>query len=320
MRSAPRRYWYKNGGWNAYRYGGERKAKIDAILSHGARKAMVDRVADLLRDWSLSHFQNEATVRHGLRQAFCLQGHGWTRADAEATYLTDTAIKQLGYRRPDWAQGQPDHARESDFCNWCHGPIDEKGRARRQRFCSPECARVALEKRGSNSDVVDGGIRNSARRLVAKAEARPKPCAFCETPFQSYDPNIRFCSNRCVRLGALEEQKRALSHRVRPCEQCGNNFTPETIQTRFCSARCQAKARYERLRLKATPVPIACTCCGVMFTPARPWAERCSPQCSAIVMRWRSGTIRRISPRVFDYMFRCEGARITGARVTFEAA
>jgi hypothetical protein len=188
--------------WTSYRYPASRPVslaatKVRPILTVAKHNQLVDRAMDILGEWRLSPFEHEEPVRHGLRIGLCLEGNGWGRADLEAASIVDDALRKLGAARPTFAQGQREYTVSSDYCAWCHCPIEEESRFGSRRFCSADHARAALAHRAMTLQRYDQAALSNAYRLIAKEEAPPRQCGHCGKSFKSEIRNARFCSLRC---------------------------------------------------------------------------------------------------------------------------
>ena len=122
-------------------------------LGRERRRHLVDRVAAIVRHGieagQPSRFWCEGFARHDLRAVLCLEGWGWSDADAAAADVVTAALNQAGARRPSWKEGQPEHTQEGfspierTRCATCIGKLPEGHRL----FCSPTCFEVKRHDR-----------------------------------------------------------------------------------------------------------------------------------------------------------------------------
>lgn len=264
-----------------------------AMPIHGGekRKHLVSRIMDVLRDWRSSPFENEAACLHGLRQAFCIQGHGWSRADAEAASLVAEGLRLMGAQRPSWDQGQRQYVEPKENCNWCSMPIPDLDLAtRRVMFCSEVCARSALQQRSFEDRYSNSIVGRAAYDLIVRGRNDAKSCAVCE---RSFRPFIRkrpglYCSTTCRNVGQRNIP--------RPCRQCGKAFRPPRTAIQFCSAACYQANRVNQVKR-------SCTWCSKPYVGSRRY---CSHGCESQHHSLRTGkwTPKRLSPPVFDCVFK----------------
>ncbi|MBN9333633.1 hypothetical protein [Devosia sp.] len=298
----------QRSGYTEYRYGDECLRPVyDPSKPHGRQPVITDKAhkkriirdtAAILREWESSAFEHEAACRHGLRQGFCENGAGWTRADDEAAYIVREALHSNGAKRPTWDQGQWHHTAGRDNCAWCHREIDDPNATRGQRYCSTECATQAVQHRGGRDAVRFDNVVRQAYRQVQRAKAKPKPCEHCGTPFRSERKGARFCSLTCSRraTGYIKPEKN--------CPECNSAFKPQKADQAFCSYRCAAVAKVAARR-EALP-PAICTACDQSFKPAVQGQHYCSKACRKKVdhlhQRVRKGTATLV-PFAFDQYF-----------------
>ncbi len=301
---------YRNGlfsGYTEYRYGDRnsrvydpRKRKGRRIVSpQKKRDELVRRIAILLDDWKSSPFEHEAQCRYGLRIAFCRRGHDWHRSDQEAEMLVLQALDKNGAQRPDWMEGQPEFTYSRDRCAYCGGPMDMDDATPGQRYCSPECARSALERRFAGAQVGYNIVRRSAYRLVSKSNATPRPCAHCGKDFRSDEPHVRHCSIVCA-----NRNREAKQLQRKQCPNCGHDFQPRRETQQCCSLSCSSSYMHKQAREAASER--ACAVCNTSFKPSSASRRYCSRSCarrvSNLVQRLRKGNAQ-LNPWAFDYMF-----------------
>lgn len=133
-------------------------------LNRNKRRHLVDTVAGLMKaakeagaTATLLNF--EAPCRHGIRCRLTLQGWRWQDADTAAADVVSAALRQIGAKRPTWAEGQPEWSQngagamiERTRCIRCHGRLPEMHR----KFCGELCA--------SSHQMALGRIRDADER------------------------------------------------------------------------------------------------------------------------------------------------------------
>jgi len=334
---------YKTGGlagWTEYRYGSKQSRPITLpgakkpkpILSKEKRQFVVDRVIDMMRPWQHTPFENEGAIRHGLRSGLCLAGHRWSVADSEAASIINEALSIIGIPRPTWEEGQPYYTYPRENCKWCYrsiDPADMKGN-RNRLFCSDMCARSAYVHWDMKNASHGSQIEREAYRAVYREKFPDRICEQCGTSFKPKreKDDARFCSLRCF----TDSLKIEIPER--PCQHCGEIFTPSSsnVDAKFCSRKCadEAKRKFEpkpcivceevftpkTAEQKCCSVECAhqskafrqveavCQCCGETFIAKRVDAEYCSAKCARFAYRVTVGRIKRLSPPVFDYVFK----------------
>ncbi|MBB4123281.1 hypothetical protein GGR30_003224 [Martelella radicis] len=284
-------------GWTEFRYGNgdkQQKRPPKRLFNHNKRKQIVSQLIEVLDDFRQTRFEHEATCRHGLRSALCLEGHSWAAADNEAALLVSEALKSIGAIRPRWEEGQRYYADGTSNCNWCHGPIE----AGSGRFCSRECARSMLESMAGR-DKRDRDVAWRAAWMLINRTNKPKvTCEACGSMFHPHYASAgRFCSSACY--DAVNTIK------PRTCTVCGDSFKPKYSNGVCCSRVCAAvaaqrarKARKERLAVETR----VCDECGTDFTPQSQNSRYCGDQCSA---RARSRAYRNRKKALSDSTIVC---------------
>lgn len=266
-------YW---AGFAAYRYGSAGKAaKPRQVIKGDRRTHVVDQVVALLKAFTSSPFQHEGALRAGIRSALCMAGHRWALADLEAEAIVAEGLRRIGAVRPSWAEGQWTHTDSPDFCSWCRKPMDDVERTRGQRFCSPHCARCALERRDYETHAGKEAISRSAYRLISKMKRPPITCVHCGKQFHSDATRARFCSNTC-----------AMTHRWvdntlpdKTCEHCGTLFHPLRLKQRACSLSCGRFILHADKRAALASETRTCLTCEETFTPTAKESTCCSDRC-----------------------------------------
>ncbi|WP_102960209.1 hypothetical protein [Mangrovicella endophytica] len=335
----------KHGGFafTEYRYGTAKPVSLAGskpALNAAERDRVVQTAADLLRDWRDSRWEGEASVRHGLRVGLIYSGHGWYRADDAAADVVRRAFIQLGRgreTRPTEEEGQRYFVEPRENCRWCYGPIDEDdlSGSRNRLFCCDEHARLAYIEWDFRNALAGDAMQREAYRAVYRHRHVSRSCENCKKSFKpSHEKSeARFCSMRCSAASQrVEIPERACEqcstmfrpslgrsdarfcskqcqgaaariHQPRPCQCCGTTFTPRQASNFFCSKVCSNSTRDER--------QAECRYCGSLFMTTSAHAEYCDAACFRSAYRVQTGRLKRIAAPAFDYLMRCEGARIT---------
>lgn len=292
---------YKHGfraGYTEWRYGDIRVQKRqEPILDKPRYDSAVLRAGELLRQWMnapfpSTPFQFEATIRHGLRQQFCLKGFSWDRSDIEAERIVAEALRDIGARRPSHDEGQPEYVVSQDYCTNCYSPLDDEQIARHQRFCCTECAKATMERRNFEVGYWADQIGQAAFRMVQRAKHAPRQCSHCNKEFRpaSDESEQRFCSLACS-----SASQRTVPDK--PCATCGTMFRPHsTGRGNYCSRACKDKA------LTLVVVERECQFCGHAFTARAKKAAFCSTACAVSSSKiGRGWSPKQITPHVFDH-------------------
>lgn len=314
----------KCSGWSEYRHGRKKRlTKPRRIITGEKRDVAVQRICDVLRQWTFSRFEHEASTIHGLRIGLIHQGHGWHEADQEAQSLVGESLHLLGYQRPTWEQGQREYVTPREFCNWCGVKVpDDLQSGRRINYCSSVCAESAIKHRDFESNRTTDYALASAYHVVQRSKNPSRPCEQCGKPFRPLFPHGKHCSTECslqARGGRIENRPckecgkvfrpsargrlycsrecASKSHTFieeRPCAQCGTPFKPATVKSKvqkYCGPTCQAKAAVKH-------PPRECANCGTLFKPRRADAKTCSSACYHELRRNRMASERLM--REFD--------------------
>lgn len=287
----------------------KRKAKRARRLH---REPIVRRIADILACGVSSKFEYEASCRHGLRAALCLQGQTWRDADKLAVQVVELALHRIGAARPSWAQGQPEYRDyERFFCRNCGRRMETLGRM----YCDDHCKDAAASRANWGRIAEDTAVARlafraahgrSAQRVCAHCERsfrvtphhplqmycskacadavqtarafdKARTCARCGRDFHAKDRQHRFCSPAC------SDGSRAITRTAR-CVACGAEFTIHGLRDRqFCSKACALRARHAARRAAVGPLVRLCEWCGAEFTLRIPADPRrfCNTSCSA---------------------------------------
>ena len=331
--------------WKEYRYGSAKPVSVAPIFKGQRRESAIDGVLSSLRDWRFSPFEHEGATRAGVRQALCLDGHDWSRSDAEAAALVSEGLRRIGAERPDWEEGQWHYAVPRENCARCGCEIDAEDQARGFRYCSDVCAR-AYRQHLSDEVPWDHELRRMGYWQVVISAAPVKTCPTCDKQFKSANPDAVYCSPACLSIlqRRLEEKpcgwcnkvfrpsdnskkycsrECAAAHRVDTwkreaptvvCEQCSSVFRPSTgnQMAKFCSPRCFMDAKNSRRRLPDLVRMARCEACDKEFPRKRSDKLYCCTSCSTIVSDFRMQKYpKALTLRAFDYMLKCEGVRIT---------
>lgn len=309
----------------------EQPKKHEPIYRGENRKHMVSQVMDTLRDWRMSHFENEAPCRAAIRSALCLQGYAWDRADGEAASIIATAFTFLGYARPSHDEGQREYVIPRENCSWCGVDLPEEldiG-GKRTNFCSEVCARSALTYRDYGQRRHESEAFRDAWYSIMRLKNDTRACEHCNKRFRPLHSGGRYCSHKCA--------TDASSYiRERPCKQCGEMFRPKNSFLLYCSRKCSAESmrtvpdkvcqqcgetfrprnnmsdrgmfcsrRCVVANIQSRRVPRVCECCGSQFFGNRETTRFCGMACNQFFLRIEKGkTPRTFVPLVFDYFFK----------------
>ncbi|MBU4529172.1 MAG: hypothetical protein KUA43_18015 [Hoeflea sp.] len=272
-------------GYATYRYGSTKPVTLPRVFKGEAKEAKVSAVMEILKDWRLSPFEHEGEVRAGIRSGLCLAGYkgksiGWSEADFEAECLVGEALKLMGAKRPTLLEGQRQYAVEREYCQWCHGKLDEDDRAGHRQFCSNECGAHA---RNHNLPLFQRitNIRQSMAHYVAAKELQPEQeCQWCQKTFKPasllHKIKTVTCSTECNRayVGSLKGAKK--------CLHCKETFIPRWVtNTKYCCVECERTHRKVRLRAESAErrVPTPCEQCGEQFVPKKAGTRFCGHRC-----------------------------------------
>jgi hypothetical protein len=286
-------------GLTAYRYGA--KAPITLAgpqpkLPQARREALTETVGAILEQGVSTKFEFEGACWHGVRSAFCEEGHGYRRADAWSGEIVSEALRRLGAARPSWNEGQPEHTQFGFapelryWCERCGKPINRDADASDygRRYCSRECADSAKGIR-KREDLRRHSAAERAALVAAAAKTRKdiadermtRICPKCDSMFRAKVSTQKYCSRACADAALRlpeppPEPKPKLPER--PCKVCGGIFTPSRRDQTFCTKSCKSKASREAL---AARLPLqVCPQCGETFQPDRRGRVFCSSECS----------------------------------------
>lgn len=304
-------------GWTSYRYGSNasRHATIAQVLTGERRKNLVSGVVSILEGGRSSAFEYEGAVRAALRSALCLQGHGWSIADAEAAGLLTAAFQRMGSQRPSWAQAQREYALKEDYCARCGCSIPDDLRRTGQvsRYCSAVCAKSALLEREEKKVFRHSAAGQAAYRLIKRETLPAKICKHCGAPYRPGDitnHDQKYCSVEC---------RNASQRRLQPiqCVQCTAQFRPYRSGQVFCSENCRKSYGGWTKSFSLT-----CTFCDTPFIAKTESTAFCSNRCRgnaayyrrkvAVVSLPKSNVIY-LTPDLFDRTFARPGVQICTA-------
>ncbi|WP_404404874.1 hypothetical protein [Pelagibacterium halotolerans] len=338
---------YTGGNWPEYRYGKPeprpvhnpaKPAKRRIVKDSRREKQLIGAAAEQLRNWDSTPFEFEASCRHGLRQSFCEDGHAWQRSDDEAAHIVHEALLSIGAKRPDWAEGQWEYAISPDYCVGCGGPMPDEEMAKGHRFCSPDCARGAYERRSYGEIRKQSEIARNAYHIIRTDRAPTATCQHCQKPFKragitekqkTESGKGKFCSVAChnasMRIFADREctvcgktfrpktetqhlcsKACVTKHQVKPlnatCKCCGKPFKSYRVNSakpeKYCSVDCARSDQWNR------QIPKSCAWCGDGYFAKSPKSTYCTPRCRQLAINYRNGQIpERISRPVFDHFF-----------------
>src|SRR5690554_7165163 len=83
------------------------------ILKAEARRLLIEKTVEVLRQAEPTPFAFEGMARHWLRAQACLEGMSWAAADAQAQEIVRSALLRIGARRPIWSEGQPEWTQQA---------------------------------------------------------------------------------------------------------------------------------------------------------------------------------------------------------------
>lgn len=228
------------------------------LLTDKRRQNAIDTAAAVLVRFRLSHFEYEASIRHGLRAALCEAGRKWSWADFEANDIVQTALTQIGAKRPSWYQGQPEHLIPEENCKnaHCGRPLDDEDIAESRRYCSDQCRQAAVQFRYNTFRYEERLVAIQAYYHVKKQTIEPRKCALpsCGKSFRSMHDTI-YCSRKCA------ADARGNNYESKICQNCGSEFTHRSVKNRegkYCSPKCYFAGRAAELP-ELTCAEITCT-------------------------------------------------------------
>lgn len=339
-----------SGGYTEYRYGRKKQVTLaePSILAGAKRDHVVKQTAELLRTWTLNRWESEAPVRHGLRTGLVLQGHGWQRSDDQAADIVRRAFNRLGRgveTRPSDDEASFGHD-DRKRCAVCYAPLDKQSVAMGLRYCCPDHARFALERREYADGWYNSELGTAAYRMVLRERNEARDCRQCGRPFKPMDLNStqQYCSPSCK----AESQMVEYPPRVCDLPACEEVFTPtaRNPMQKYCCHKHALEAKKTREAQQcARPGcgnwfvsshnnateggrrglycsrecadamrgevrhELVCQCCGDLFVAAMPNATACCNAHYQILRKFEKGQPpKRLSAPVFDYLFYREQA------------
>lgn len=311
-------YW---GGWREYRYGGrsQKPVNLPRLFKGNRKKHVLSELGTIMGDWVMTPFENEGRMRAAIRSSLCLAGHRWDRSDREAELLVAEILRRMGAQRPSWLEGQPHYTATPDRCAWCEGPIEDADIRPGKRFCSAECARNVMVNRYRRDVAQRDKVFRAAERLIQKGKAKPVPCAYCGTLFQSEVSGATYCSRACNGKDHERRRKWWDNTYVKNCVECGKEFSSSSPIAKFCCVAHSAKF----FRWKNRPTErrdlarenLTCECCGSVFVPTQTRQIYCGQSCSHKMAKRayyarkvskvrKSAEIIVLTPAMFDSWFR----------------
>lgn len=179
-------------------------------------------------------------------------------------------------------------------CQWCGAAFQSDKRD--VVHCSPSCAR--LSKGDGLAD------RN---------------CLWCGETFHPLDHSMVCCSKPCAGHHNVRVFRETAPERS--CVQCSGVFRARWVNDKYCSTTCAGTARNSKFRAERADKRQAlvdqvrsCEWCSRPFAGRGPFAKSCSKTCAANLANARAGKFpKRVTPPVFDFLARRQGARITEA-------
>ncbi|MBX9823527.1 MAG: hypothetical protein K2Y27_00895 [Xanthobacteraceae bacterium] len=255
-----------------------RRKRRQRRLHHEPIIRQVAAILDLGRP---TRFAHEGACRHGLRVRMIQSGKSWREADDFAALVIKLALHRLGVTRPTWLEAQPDYAAEF-FMTWsrcaaCGDPLDDADHGR--KYCTPECAKYALNARYYRRSAADIEIMHAAYE-AGNGKAPTRVCRQCGKSFEldRYNGAQMYCGTECSNAVQAAQAK---NRKRRTCPTCGTEFTALHWHNEFCSYRCSGAAR-------RTLSERECPHCRKVFRPRNRNIRFCSPACGNAARRERT--------------------------------
>ena len=259
------------------------KPQPTQIFKGERRKHVISQIIDVLDNFRLSRFENEASIRSGVRSALCIAGHGWHPSDSEAAALLATAFTKMGVHRPSWFEGQREYTIPRQNCARCGCDLDEESIGNRDRFCSEICRSSAKRFSWDLARYNAQAVYGKAFYLAVRAAAPERACKTCTRLFRSAMPDAIHCSIACVGVSKRTRD------RDRTCLRCEAPFIDRqnvNRPQRYCSLECR-RAGHE--------VEKTCDHCSEPFWGSNPKNRFCSKVCKN-----RSSRRRHLSDAIAD--------------------
>jgi len=117
-------------------------------------------------------------------------------------------------------------------------------------------------------------------------------CAECGTSFQGRNPNCKYCSKKCMKIGERrrENQRRQLERekniRTVKCLKCGKVFNTYLSVKKYCSVICR-EAYHDKNRDKKRIRRLTCFTCEKKFSSRYKDKKYCSSICKKISAKQR---------------------------------
>lgn len=230
-------------------------------LSKDRRRVLIESVAALLREGRPTHFAYEASCRHGIRSALCVDGWKWQEADQTADDVVSAAFRQLGATRPTWLQGQLEYTEATaSRCLHCRRAMPDYEEGGRRRYCSHLCSIRFRQIRYMEDHREEAKAASQVWRDTRREAQPPRACEWCGTMFKPLDLGKRpqrFCGKSCIArwtnsrrsesFGYMgrKRKKKALPP-PRSCLECGRMFRPDFPEKRYCAKLCSNRANSKK--------------------------------------------------------------------------
>jgi hypothetical protein len=258
------------------------------IYKGDKRNDVIDKIKAILRRFRLSIWEWEASCRHGLRAALCMEGYAWAHADAEAASLVDSALKILGGGdRPTWIEGQKEYVIPYEICQnyGCGNELDDDDRLRHRRFCSDACRNAAIQHRADLAAYISHGVIQHAGYVIRKERLPRKQCENpdCGEWFQPAHAHTKACSAECGQ--AIME--RAIKPRECANPACKTVWKPKVRTHKFCCHECSVEARALVLPMRRCQNP---KCKSPEYRPRHETQMFCSDPCKQQARYWEAKT------------------------------
>lgn len=249
--------------------------QTERIFKGDKRKHVISVFMDLMQDWQWTPFENEGPTRAGIREALCLAGYGWQRADDEASEILRECLKSVP--RPKWIEGQWQYTIPRENCQRCYRRIDDEDYIKGSRYCSPTCSEASRIHSAAFHEMAAGRQRAIAT-FHAWREAQPKQT--CQRPGcgKKFKPSMedqKYCSRECRGL-----ERRTVERRICENPECGNEFPHYNHRQDKPGLWCSPACFQKRRRVNKAPVQCACDGCPNTFQPIDA-QKYCSERCRA---------------------------------------
>jgi hypothetical protein len=168
-------------------------------LNSDKKRAIVEKIATMMREAEPTPFAVEGACRHGIRSSLCLQSWSWAAADIMAADIVARALSVAGARRPTWGEGQPEWTQpgalpiERERCIRCRKPLPEG----HWRFCSHVCSSAYNGERRYREKGEELRAQWQAWNAAWSAKQPKRVCDFCEGEFRPRSKTQRFCCRDC---------------------------------------------------------------------------------------------------------------------------